>query len=244
MTRRPPSITSVESGSAGGLQVGWELDGFFADSEAPEAVLVDVNGVEFSRLGGDATSVEIPTTQLGTGVVTVSITFWWSGSPAEEQQSSVQVSLGAGPTGGGTGVIPAAKPVLTVGAVTPKTLATPNRITIAWRSNNYNDGNLIWGPETSPGLFRRSIKPTGERYEGSFSTDQRLVAGTRYLFKVEVRNTLQSPAWTSTTALVRAARNFSSLRGFLTASGLSTSGGLRAVLGQGDSLRELLDLPA
>ena len=59
-------------------------------------MLIDLNGVPFDQLDGDETSVEIPAaalTALGTPVVAISVSFWWSGSPPEEQQSVVSVPV-------------------------------------------------------------------------------------------------------------------------------------------------------
>ena len=147
MTRRPPTILSVVSSADGGVEVMWEVDTFFADSATPEKVLVDLNGVPFDQLDGDEVSVEIPAealAALGTPVVAISISFWWSGSPPEEQQSVVSVPVQGGEVPGNTGVLPAVKPIVTVVAVRPRTVHAASGITIAWRSNNYNDGNIIW----------------------------------------------------------------------------------------------------
>ena len=150
MTRRPPSILSVSSTSDGGIEVKWEVDTFFADSAEPEKVLIDLNGLQFKELDGDEDSVEIPAatiTALGAPVVAISVSFWWSGSPAEEQQSVVSVPVQTGGVGGGnSGVLPAAKPIVTVVHVHPRTVHAANNIKIAWTSNNYNDGNIFWGP--------------------------------------------------------------------------------------------------
>ena len=111
MTRRPPSILSVVSNAEGGLEVKWEVDTFFADSEPPEKVLIDLNGVPFKQLDGDEDSVEIPAatiSSLGVQVMAIGVIFWWSGTPPEEQQSVVTVPVGTGGGGGGgTGVVPA-----------------------------------------------------------------------------------------------------------------------------------------
>ena len=60
-----------------------------------------------------------------------------------------------GGTGGNTGVLPAARPIVTVVHVQPRTAcAARTRIKIAWQSNNYNDGNIFWGPASAPAAFR------------------------------------------------------------------------------------------
>jgi hypothetical protein len=246
MTRRPPTILSALATDDGGIEVRWEVDSFFPDSAQPEKVLVDVSGVSYKQLNGDADSVTIPKetlAALGTPSVAISISFWWSGNPPEEQQSSVVVPLHSeNPSGGGTGVYPAARPIVTVVGVQPRTLHAANSITIAWRSNNYNDGNIIWGPSTSPRAFQRNIRPRGENYQGTFTTDQTLTSATNYSFTVEVRNTLHSPTWIGTTAVVRSAANFRSLRRFLQASNVAFPAALDALLGAERSLRRWLQV--
>ena len=243
MTRRPPSILSVASTSEGGIEVTWEVDTFFANSAAPEKVLIDLNGVQFDVLDGDETSVEIPAATIaafGTPVVAISVSFWWSGSPAEEQQSVVSVPVQTGGTGGNTGVLPAARPIVTVVHVQPRTVHGPNNIKIAWQPNNYNDGNIFWGPASAPAAFPRSIRPVGEVYSGTFTTDRALTSATQYVFKVEVRNTLYSPTWISTTVLVRSAADTLSVRQFLLASGRPVTTGLASLVGPARSLRKML----
>ena len=243
MSRFPPSILSVASSAGGGVEVTWEVDRFFADAEAPDMVLVDVNGVRFSQLDGDETSVESPQERLagpGLTAAVVSISFRWSGSPAEELQSSVPVPLQVAGGSGSTGVAPAAQPVVTVEKVQARTHQVASSITIAWRSNNYNDGNIFWGPAEQPAAFRHSIKPTGTIYHGTFQTDQPLFAAVNYFFKVEVRNTLHSPGWLSTTAVVRSAPNTVSVRQFLQRSGLPAASSLHGLVGAGRSVRQMI----
>ena len=145
-----------------------------------------------------------------------------------------------GPGPGSAGVFPAAKPIVTVVQVRPRTLHSANTIEIAWRSNNYNDGNIVWGPASAPGAFRRSIRPRGEVYSGTFVTDQPLSPATPYVFMVEVRNTLHSPTWLSTTVIVRSAADTLSVRHFLVASGRPVTTGLASVAGPDRSLRKML----
>jgi len=244
MTRRPPSILSVAPTSDGGIEVTWEVDTFFADSAEPEKVLIDLNGVQFDELDGDETSVEIPAATiaaLGTPVVAISVSFWWSGSPPEEQQSAVSVPVQTGGTGSGNpGVLPAARPIVTVVHVQPRTVHGASNIKIAWQSNNYNDGNIFWGPASAPTAFRRNIRPVGENYSGTFTTDRTLSPATQYVFKVEVRNTLHSPTWISTTVVVRSATDTLSVRQFLLASGRPVTTSLATLVGPDRSLRRML----
>ena len=244
MTRRPPSILSIASTAEGGLEVKWAVDTFFPDSAPPEKVLIELNGLEFKALDGDEDSVEIPAatiTSLGAQVIAIGVIFWWSGSPPEEQQSVVSVPVGSGGGGGGnTGVFPARKPVVTIVNVQPRTVNTASSITIAWKSNNYNDGNIFWGPKNAPAAFRHNIRPRGEVYSGTFKTNQPLSAATEYVFKVEVRNTLHSPTWISTTIIVRSAADTLSVRQFLFTSGKPVTTGLAAVVGPAKSVHKLL----
>ena len=243
MTRRPPSILSIASTAEGGLEVKWEVDTFFADSAPPEKVLIDLNGAPFKELDGDEDSVEIPVatiTSLGAQVIAIGVSFWWSGSPPEEQQSVVSVPVQTGGGGGNTGVFPAKKPIVTIVKVQPRTVTSASSITIAWKSNNYNDGNIIWGPKNAPEAFRRNIRPVGEVYSGTFTTNQALSAATEYVFKVEVRNTLHSPTWISTTVIVRSAADTLSVRQFLLTSGKPVTTGLTTVVGPTKSVHKML----
>jgi hypothetical protein len=240
MTRRPPSIVSVTSTTEADVEVTWEVDTFFADSEAPEKVLIDLNGAPFKQLDGDETSVEIPLatlTSLGTPIVTISVSFWWSGSPPEEQMSVVQLPVQTGGAGGG--VLPAARPVVTLERVQPRTVHGPSTIKIAWKSNNYNDGNIFWGPQGST-PFKHSIKPKGEVYSGTFTTDKPLIPARLYEFKVEVRNTLHSPTWISTTIVVKSPADTLSVREFLATSGKPVTTGLTGLVGPAQSVRKML----
>jgi hypothetical protein len=242
MTRRPPSILSFFSTSDGGIEVNWEVDSFFPDSAEPEKVLIDLNGVPFKELDGDETSVEIPLEKLvafGVAQVAISVSFAWSGPPAETLQSVVLVPIQIGGAVGG-GVVPAAKPIVTVVHVQPRTVLTASNIEIAWKSNNYNDGNIFWGPKSAPEAFRRNIRPVGEVYHGTFTTNQPLSPATQYVFKVEVRNTLQSPRWISTTIMVRSAPDTLSVREFLIASGRPVTSSLAALVGPAKSLHKML----
>ena len=135
---------------------------------------------------------------------------------------------------------PAAKPVVTVVGVRPRTVQSASTIEIAWASNNYNDGNIFWGPVSAPEAFKRNIKPKGEIYKGTFTTNQALSPATQYFFKVEVRNTLQSPNWISTTIVVRSAADTLSVRAFLEASGRPVATGLATLVGPTKSVHQML----
>jgi len=236
MTRRPPSILGgAPSGTD--VEIRWEVDSFFGDSEAPEKILIELNGLPHAELDADETSVTIPgvaVTALGTQLVAVGVIFWWSGSPPDEQQSVFTFTI-AGPVQGG--VYPAAPPQLNLVRVAPRTSTTPASITIAWKSNNYNDGNIVWGPESTPTAFRRSIRPRGEVYSGEFTTDAALTPGARYVLRVEVRNTLHSPGWIASTITVAVPAALWSVRGFLQLSGKPVDRGIAAFVGPSRSVR-------
>jgi hypothetical protein len=221
MVHRPPSILSASSTAHNGIEVKWGVDTFFADSAQPEKVLIDLNGVLFKELDGDENSVEIPAAMIaaaGTPVLVIGVSFWWSGSPTDEQQSVISLPVQTG-AGASSGVRPAKKPVVTLVHVQNRTAQTASNIEIAWVSDNYNDGNIFWGPASAPSAFKRNIKPVGEVYNGRFTTNQPLSPAIQYVFKVEVRNTLQSPTWISTSIIVRSAADTLSVRQFLQASG-------------------------
>jgi hypothetical protein len=250
MTRRPPTILGVWSSADGGFEVRWEVDQFFADSAEPEKVRIDLNGVQFDVLDGDEVSVEVPAATiaaLAVAVVAVSVSFLWSGSPSEEQQSSVTVAVQSGAISGNAGVLPALKPVVTLVSVQPRTAGTPSSITIAWKSNNYNDGNILWGPSDAQRRFRRNVRPPNDSVNsGVFTTDQPLIGGTPYFFTVEVRNTLHSPTWISTTVMVRSATDTPartitfSVRQFLQTSGRPVTSSLAPLVGPARSVRKML----
>jgi hypothetical protein len=243
MTRRPPTIVSVTSTADGGLEAEWEVDAFFGDAEPPERVTLNLNGILYKEFEADETSAEIPAEQLaGLGsLVTISVSFWWDGSPNEEQQSSIVVPINQGSVPPPTGVHPASRAVVRLVRVQPRTLAVSASITVAWRGNNYNGANLYWGPTaTAPAQHARGINPVGERYEGEFTTDQPVLPSTQYTFRVDVRNTLHSPNWLSTTIIVRSAPGGFSVREFLIASNRPPSTGLASLVGPDKSIHKML----
>ena len=243
MTRRAPTIVSVISAPDGGLEVEWEVDSFFGDSEPPERVTINLNGAFYQEFEADETSADIPAdTIAGLGSqVTISVSFWWDGLPNEEQQSSIVVPINQGSVPGPTGVHPASRAVVRLVRVQPRTVAVAASITIAWRGNNYNDANLYWGPTaTTPALHSRGIDPVGERYEGEFTTDKAVQPSTQYTFRVDVRNTLHSPNWLSTTIIVRSAPATLSVREFLITSDHPPSTGLASLVGPDKSIHKML----
>jgi len=250
MTHRPPSIVGVFSSADGGFEVSWAVDTFFPDSDEPEKVFIDLNGMAFKELDGDEDSVEVLLTvinALASPAVTVSVSFWWAGPPAEELQSSEVVPVSTGAVNGNAGVFPAMRPIVTLVGVQPRTANNPSSITIGWRTNNHNDGNIFWGPASAPRSFVRNIRPANASVtSGTFTTDRPLTANTQYFFTVEVRNTLHSPQWLATTVVARSATESvavvrtSSLRQFLQQSGRPVTSSLAAVVGPSRSLRALI----
>jgi len=242
MTHRPPSILSASSTADNGIEVKWEVDAFFVDSAQPEKVRIDLNGVPFKELDGDENSVEIPAAAIvaaGTPVLVIGVSFLWSGSPGDEQQSVLSLPVQTS-SSNNAGVRPTKKPVVMLVHVQKRTAQTASNIEIAWVSDNYNDGNIFWGPANAPTSFKRNIKPIGEVYNGKFTTNQPLSPATPYVFKVEVRNTLQSPTWISTTIIVKSAADTLSVRQFLQASGRPVSTGLATLVGPTKSVHKLL----
>jgi len=244
MTRRPPLITGVLPTGEGGLEVHWAVDTFFPDSAEPERVLVDLNGALFAQLGPDEDSIEVPPDTLAAlaPLVTVSGSFWWAGSPAEEQQSSVQVPVHGGAGSGAAGVLPALKPIVTIVGVQPRTAAAPASITLRWETNNHNDGNIFWGPATAPRSQVRSIRPANASVTNGLFTAT-VAPNTLHSFTVEVRNTLHSPTWLATTVLVRSAGDrtpTTSVRQYLQQTGRPTTTSLASLLGPSRSLRALI----
>jgi len=243
MTRRPPTILGVFPTEEGGIEIAWEVDSFFEGSEAAETVRVDLQGVPFSFLDGDADSEEIPRetlVALNQAVVAVSVSFLWMGPPSEELQSTALVPLQVGAVEGRAGVDPAATPLVSLVRVQPRTRQAASNIQIHWKSNNYNDANIHWGPPGSERASTEHIPPVGTSYEGTFTTNRPLVAATIYTFAVEVRNTLHSPDWLSTTLVVRSAPDYVSLRRFLLATGTPIGTSVRSLVGERRSVRTMI----
>jgi hypothetical protein len=124
---------------------------------------------------------------------------------------------------------------------------TPGSITIEWRTNNHNDGNIFWGPSNAPRSFVRNIKPANASVtSGRFTTDRPLTPNTLYLFTVDVRNTLHSPTWLSTTVVVRSAVGTPtfvptvSLRQYFQQSGRPVTSSVAPLLGPSRSVRKML----
>jgi hypothetical protein len=139
------------------------------------------------------------------------------------------------------------KPIVTLVHVQPRTASSVSNIRIHWKSNNYNDGNIIWGPSNAQTAFTRNIRPPNDSVSsGFFTTDQALSPGTPYFFKVEVRNTLNSPTWISTTVVVRSPAEAPtaiptfSVRQFLQSSGRPVTSSLASLVGPTKSVRKLI----
>ncbi|MFI1622548.1 hypothetical protein ACH4VT_37155 [Streptomyces lydicus] len=242
MTRHPPAIKSVVPTDGGDLDVEWSVDDFFPDSESPDKVRIDLNGKFFRELEGSSTEVQVPKSAilaLGAPEVSVSVSFFWDGSPSQELQTTapaITVNGGAPATGGGLPPPPRVR----IDKVQGRTLHSEPSITLSWASFNYNDANIFWGTVSQSPQFKVHIPPHGDVYHGTFTTDRPLLAGELYVFDFQVRNTMLSPTWFSTKVAVRVPANISSVRKFMKSSGLPASTNLRSFAGSGQSVRQLL----
>lgn len=142
----------------------------------------------------------------------------------------------------------ALNPQITVDSREPATLLHSNQITISWSSSSYTDGQVLWGPVTSPEQNVYSFKP-GHRglnvdYTGQYTAPiPRNLAGQTILFTVQVRNSFQdSSLWYPTRVAVQSAHNYNSLRQFLTASNVVLPTGVRQHLRGAGSLRAIMQI--
>jgi hypothetical protein len=241
MSHQAPSITEWGSTSDGSMKVAWEVDSFFPDSEAPDDVLVDLDGIEYRDLGSAAREIEIPPKDLKPfegHVLIVGVTFKWSGSPADTKVSSVSILVGGSVAPSGTGP---SKPAVTIKSATAQTLKHPNQIILGWSSYSYNDGNILWGPISNPRMWSHSIKPKTDTYSGEWTTDRPLASRAIYSFTVQVKNSLTTNVWVETTVAAKSAVNFHSVRQFLNASGVQGPS-LRKAIGHGGSLRQTMGI--
>lgn len=241
MSHWAPSITEWGETSDGSLRISWEVDSFYEDSEAPDDVLVELNGVQYQDLGKTGRSITIPPKDLkrfqGT-VVNVGVVFVWSGSPGDSKVSTVSIPVAAAAPTQTSGP---AKPTVTIDSATPQTLKQPNQLTLSWSSTSYNDGNILWGPISSPRAWTHSIKPKKTIYAGQWPTDNALAPHTDYSFTVQVKNSLTTNAWVETTIAARSATNLHSVRQFLIASGV-TGSSVRSAFGHAHSLRQAMGI--
>lgn len=241
MSHWAPNITEWGETTDGSLTVSWEVETFFDDSEAPDDVVVQLDGAQYQDMGAAGRTITIPPKDLkrfqGT-VLNVTVVFVWSGSPNDSKASTVPVPIsGATPTQGSGPT----KPTVTIVSATPQTLKQPNQLTVGWSSNSYNDGNIVWGPISNPKLWSHSIKPKSAVYKGQWTTDQALVPHAAYSFTVQVKNSLTTNAWVETTIGAKSAANFHSLRQFLSASGVSGSS-VRTAFGHARSIRQAMGI--
>jgi hypothetical protein len=225
MSHWAPSITAWGLTSDGSLEIVWEVDSFYSDPEAPEDVSVDLDGIPYRDLGAAGRSIAIPPKDLarfqGT-VLVVDVTFKWLGPPDDTKASTVSIQIGAPPGPPGNGP---PQPTVTIKSALPQTLKHPNEITLTWSSYSYNDGNILWGPASTPRAWSHSIKPTQAKYS----------------FTVQVKNSFTTNVWVETTIAARSAANFRSIRLFLNASGVQGPS-LRAAIGHGGSIRQVMGI--
>lgn len=241
MSHWAPSITEWGATSDGSLKIVWEVDTFFPDSESPDDVFVDLDGNAYSDLGATGRSIEIPPKALapfqGKALI-VGVTFKWRESPDDTKVSSVSIQIGPSPIATGGGPTP---PKLVIKSAAPQTLKHPNQVTLAWSSSSYNDGNILWGPVSTPRVWTHSIKPDQAHYDGEWMTDRPLTPRQVYSFTVQVKNSLTTNVWVDTTMAAKSAANFASLRLFLQASGVQGVS-LRKAIGHGGSIRQLMGI--
>jgi hypothetical protein len=139
-----------------------------------------------------------------------------------------------------------ATPLITVQQPIPATLNHANQITIGWQSNDYTDGQVLWGPLTNPqqtvSSFNAGDSGNVPDYTGTYTTDiPSNLAGQLMEFTVQVRNTFQdAKLWFPSHVLVRSAQNYTSLRKFLEASNVAPSTGIKQYFIGTTSLRALM----
>lgn len=139
-------------------------------------------------------------------------------------------------------------PQVSVVSVQPFTLNQPNQIEIAWSGNDYTDGQVLWGPRSSP---RANNHPFGvddsgnePNYSGQYTaTVPPALQGQILLFTIRVRNSNQDATlWFPTTIGVLSARNYRSAQQFLQASNVAFPTGVRPLLKGAHSLRALMQI--
>jgi hypothetical protein len=137
---------------------------------------------------------------------------------------------------------------INVDSAEPATLLHSNQITISWSSSNYTDGQVLWGPQTSPHQHVYSFQPghkgTEPDYTGKYTaTIPANLANQVFSFTVQVRNQLQDAnLWVKNTVTVRSARNYYSLRQLLLVSNVPLPAGVRQYLHGTRSLRTLMQI--
>jgi hypothetical protein len=141
-----------------------------------------------------------------------------------------------------------ATPVITVQPPISATLNHANQITISWESDDYTDGQVIWGPLTNPqqtvSAFNASDSGNVPDYTGTYTADiPPNLAGQLIEFTVQVRNSIQDyKLWFPSHVLVRSAQNYTSLRRFLGASNVALPTGIRQYFKGTMSLRALMQI--
>ena len=140
-------------------------------------------------------------------------------------------------------------PQVNLTSVEPATLQHANQINITWASNSMTDGKIDWGPTSNPNQHEDSIAPSHDNagnvvYAGPFTANvPSNLAGHVILFTVRVRNNFVNPnLWGTTSTAVQSARNYHSLRDFLTASGVSLPTRLKQHLHGVSSLRAIMQI--
>jgi hypothetical protein len=98
-------------------------------------------------------------------------------------------------------------PQINVVSVEPRTIAHQNQITISWQPNDYTDGQVLWGPQTSQQQntysFNASDSGNTPSYSGQYSANiADNLAGQIIFLTVRVRNQFQDASlWSAGTVL-------------------------------------------
>jgi hypothetical protein len=141
-----------------------------------------------------------------------------------------------------------ATPFITVQQPVPATLNHANQITISWESDDYTDGQVIWGPLANPQQTESSFQPVDKGnvpdYTGTYTADiTSNLAGQLIAFTVQVRNSFQDASlWFPSHVVVRSAQNYTSVREFLKASNVALPTGISQYFKGTMSLRALMQI--
>ena len=236
MSRWAPVVQAGLQGD-GTLLIEWALDTFFPDAEGPERVRVEYGGGE-RVLGGDDRSHELSADEVkrfAGSILVVNVGFTWSGPPDETLWSTVSVPL---PRAGTFVPAPPDRPVVLL-KPRAQVLAHPNRVTVAWRSHSYTDGDILWGTRADPRANRHSIKRSRTSTTAS-GRRSRWRPRRRTCSRSGCADAFTTNAWVETTAQIVSAPNDHSVRQFLAASRASGTSLRRALGSGGASLRRTM----
>jgi len=245
MSRWAPSISTWGFLPTGSLVVTWEVDRFYAESQAPDDVAVEINGAPYKEhLGPQARELQIARDDLlqyGSPVVVSIVFIWLSGTPSSLVSSELIGSISSAPIP--TSGVPE-RPTISVDYIEPATLTHGNRIGIAYKSFSFTEGRVRWGkvgalPIRTDGFAPGHHGPNAD-YSGKYVLDSISpdLAHQNLSVTVEVRNTLQGNGeWVGNNLIIQSARNFNSLRALLVASAIGFPTALKQHLHGTKSLR-------